>query len=242
MLVRMVTAKRRGRSAPIGTPALDGLHRGFEHGFAAECVHVDELHAGHGCRGKHGASNGVGNVVEFQVEKNARAQCGNFLDGGGPAAVKSWLPILNMPTRSATCCANSAPWIENQNQARRSDCCGMGVEVVVVIGDPDSFGVSASRQLQELEPYLAHAGMDQADFPGDTIGYINFAPFLIGPRSLIRTNSNLPFRVFTTRTTEPKGRLGCGGSEGFRVEALAIGGFAAIEPGAIPTGITPPRS
>src|SRR5882762_2739015 len=45
--------------------------------------------------------------------------------------------------------------------------------------------------------------MDQADSPGDTIGYINFAPFLIG------TSSSLPFRGFTTRTREPKGRLGC---------------------------------
>jgi len=25
-----------------------------------------------------------------------------------------------------------------------------------------------------FEPDLAHARMDQADFPGDTIGYINF--------------------------------------------------------------------
>jgi hypothetical protein len=35
-------------------------------------------------------------------------------------------------------------------------------------------------QQNQFKPNLAHAGMDQTDFPGDTIGYINFTPFLIG--------------------------------------------------------------
>jgi len=86
-------------------------------------------------------------------------------------------------------------------------------------------------QLQELEPYLAHAGMDQADFPGDTIGYINFAPFLIGT-PVIDTHQ-LELAVPGVHHTDygAKGKIGVCGSEGFRVEALAIGGFAAIEPG-----------
>ena len=32
---------------------------------------------------------------------------------------------------------------------------------------------------EKFEPDLAHARMKQADLPGDAIGYINFASFLI---------------------------------------------------------------
>jgi len=35
-------------------------------------------------------------------------------------------------------------------------------------------------QLHQLEPDLAHARVDKTEFPGDAIGYINFASFLIG--------------------------------------------------------------
>src|SRR5256885_432497 len=38
----------------------------------------------------------------------------------------------------------------------------------------------------------------------------------------------------------PKGEVGVSRSECFGVEALAIGGFATIEPGAIPTGVAHP--
>src|SRR5437016_1243989 len=72
----------RQEARPVGAhrnAGTDGLRRGFEHGRAAERVHVDELHPGHRRRGKHGAGNGVGYVVEFQVEKNAGAQGSNFL-------------------------------------------------------------------------------------------------------------------------------------------------------------------
>src|SRR6266481_6284557 len=82
--------------------------------------------------------------------------------------------------------------------------------------------------------------MNQADFPGDTIGYINFAPFLIGT-PVIDTHY---FKLAVAGVDHPddgaKRKVRMCRREGFGVEALAIGGFAAIEPGPIPTGIAHP--
>jgi len=61
----------------------DSLHRRVEHGVAAESVHVDQLHPGHGGARKHGARDGVRNIVEFQVEKNAGTKRRHFADRGG---------------------------------------------------------------------------------------------------------------------------------------------------------------
>ena len=85
----------------------DGLRGGLQHRRSAERVHVDQLHAGHCRGGKHRACNGIGNVVEFQVEEDAVVQVlAICFTASGPALVKSWLPILNMPTRSETFWAN----------------------------------------------------------------------------------------------------------------------------------------
>src|SRR5204863_6880563 len=70
------------------------------------------------------------------------------LTAAGPAAVKSWLPILNIPTRSATCFANfSAMDRESKSSETIRLLRGWASKVVVVISDPDSFGVSASREV-----------------------------------------------------------------------------------------------
>src|SRR5260370_6942665 len=84
--------------------------------------------------------------------------------------------------------------------------------------------------------------MDQADFPGDTIGYINFAPFLI--RTPVIDAYQLELAVPGVHHTDhrAKRKIGVCRSEGFRVEALAIGGFWAVEPRAIPAGIPHPRA
>jgi len=88
MLVRMrpVIAHRNASA--------DGLRGGFEHGLATKRVHVDELHSTQRRRGKHSAGNGVGNVVEFQVEKNARAECRNFFNGSGTCGGKKLVADL----------------------------------------------------------------------------------------------------------------------------------------------------
>src|SRR5437879_13476270 len=82
--------------------------------------------------------------------------------------------------------------------------------------------------------------MDQADVPGDTIGYINFAPFLIGTPVVDTYQFKLAVAGVDHTNDRAKRKVRVCRREGFAVEALAIGGFAPIEPGAIPTGITHP--
>src|SRR5713226_2521522 len=82
--------------------------------------------------------------------------------------------------------------------------------------------------------------MDKADFPGDAIGYINFASFLIG--TAIINTYQLKFPV--TGVYDPHQRaereMGVRGGECFTVEDLAVGRLAAVEPGSIPARITHP--
>src|SRR5206468_11748432 len=95
-------------------------------------------------------------------------------------------------------------------------------------------------QLHELEPYLAHAGMDQADFPGGTIGYINFAPFLIGTPVIDTYKLELPAAGVDHTDEGPKRQVGVCRCEGFTVERLTIRGLAAVKAGAVPAGIAHP--
>src|SRR6266849_1826533 len=82
--------------------------------------------------------------------------------------------------------------------------------------------------------------MDQADFPGDTIGYINFAPFLIGTPVIDTYQLKLAVPGIDHTHEGAKRQVRVCRRKSFGVEALAVGGFAPIEPGAISTGITYP--
>src|SRR5438552_6315103 len=82
--------------------------------------------------------------------------------------------------------------------------------------------------------------MNQANLPGDSIGYINFAPFLIRTAVIDAYQFKLAVAGIHYADERPKGEVGVSRSKRFAVEALAIGGFAAIEPGAIPTRVTHP--
>src|SRR5258707_12384977 len=82
--------------------------------------------------------------------------------------------------------------------------------------------------------------MDQADFPGDTIGYINFAPFLIGTPVIDTHQLEFAITGVDHANYGAKGKIGVCRSGGFRVEALAIGGFGVIESRGMPVHITPP--
>src|SRR4029077_19580201 len=82
--------------------------------------------------------------------------------------------------------------------------------------------------------------MDQANLPGDTIGYINFAPFLIGTPVIDTYYFKLAVAGVDHTDDGAKRKVRVWRREGFRVEALAIGGLAAIEPGTVPTGVTYP--
>src|ERR1700745_3524939 len=44
-------------------------------------MHVDKLHAGHSSRAKPRSRDGIGNVVEFQIEENAVAKRRDLFDG-----------------------------------------------------------------------------------------------------------------------------------------------------------------
>src|SRR5438270_6973176 len=81
--------------------------------------------------------------------------------------------------------------------------------------------------------------MDQTDFPGDTIGYINFAPFLIGTPVIDAYQLKLPVPGVHYADEGAKRQVGVCRGQGFGVEALTIGGLTPVEPGAIPTGIAP---
>src|ERR1700732_2904085 len=81
------------------------------------------------------------------------------LTAAGPAAVKSWPPILNIPTRSATCLANfSAEDKESKSRAT----------IKLLRGWVSKLNVSGAAP-------LARAGLGSRP-----IGYINFASFLVG--------------------------------------------------------------
>src|SRR5205823_1260376 len=56
----------RQQTRPVrahGHAGADGLRRRLHHGFAAERMDIQQLHAGHACCGKYGARNGIRNVM-----------------------------------------------------------------------------------------------------------------------------------------------------------------------------------
>src|SRR5258707_1677748 len=180
MLVRIVTAKRRGRSAPIGTPALMACTAASSMAFPPSACTLTSCTPVIAAEESTAPATVLGMSWNFRSRKMPVPSAATSLTAAGPAAVKSWLPILNMPTRSEIRLANlNADDSESKSSATIRLLRGWASKVVV-ISDPDSFAGSVLLgQFHELEPNLAHAGMDQADFPGDTIGYINFASFLI---------------------------------------------------------------
>src|SRR2546430_9747877 len=78
--------------------------------------------------------------------------------------------------------------------------------------------------------------MNQANLTGDSIGYINFTPFLIRTAVIDAYQFKLAVVGIHYADERPKGEVGVSRSECFGVEALAIGGLVAGETRAIPTG------
>jgi len=76
--------KQAGPVCAHGHACADGLNCRAEHGDSAEGVDVEQLNAGHSGRSEHRASDGVGNVMKFQVEENVRAELRDLPDGFGP--------------------------------------------------------------------------------------------------------------------------------------------------------------
>src|ERR1700730_3779105 len=82
--------------------------------------------------------------------------------------------------------------------------------------------------------------MDQTDFPGDTIEYINFAPFLIGTPVIDSYKFELTASGVHYADQGPKGEVGMCGSQCFAVEGLTIRGLTTVKPRSVPAGITYP--
>src|SRR5260370_36651467 len=82
--------------------------------------------------------------------------------------------------------------------------------------------------------------MDQADFPGDTIGYINFAPFLIGTPVIDTYHLKLAGPSIHDADHGSKRQVGVCRRQSLGIEDLAIGGPAAIEAGSLPASVTQP--
>src|SRR5260370_29972227 len=183
MLVRIVTARRRGLSAPIGTPALMACAAASSMALPPSACTLTSCTPDIAAAESTAPATVLGMSWNFRSRKMPVPSAAISLTAAGPAAVKSWLPILNMPTRSEIRMANlKAENSESKSRATIRLARGWASKFVVVLSDPDSFAGSMLLfgQFHELEANLAHAGMDQTNFPRDTIGYINFAAFLIG--------------------------------------------------------------
>src|ERR1700736_5416487 len=96
------------------------------------------------------------------------------LTATGPAAVNSWLPILNMPTRSAICFANfREDDSESKSRATIRLLRGWASKVSVIKVIPalgrdheDLGGLAPLWQLHQFEPDLADARVNQANLSG----------------------------------------------------------------------------
>src|SRR5882762_5138689 len=82
--------------------------------------------------------------------------------------------------------------------------------------------------------------MDQADFPGDTIGYINFATLLIGTPVIDTNKLELAGAGVHHADQGPKRKVRMRGRQGFTVEGLTIRGLATVKARAVPAGIAHP--
>src|SRR6185437_5923587 len=72
----------------------------------------------------------------------------------GPAAVNSWLPILNIPTRSQICFANFAAEDSESKSSATIKLLRGWASKLKVIGDPESDGVSVSVALASIRAGL----------------------------------------------------------------------------------------
>src|ERR1035438_4195607 len=82
--------------------------------------------------------------------------------------------------------------------------------------------------------------MNQADLPGDAIGYINFAAFLIG--AAVINSYHLKFavsRIYDTHQRVER-QIGVRGSQRLGVETLPVRSRSPVKFRTVPTGISHP--
>src|ERR1700741_2715752 len=96
------------------------------------------------------------------------------------------------------------------------------------------------RQLHQFEPHLAHSRTDQTNLSGYPIGYINFAPFLVGTPVIDAHQLKLPVAGVDDADPGTKRQIRMRCRQALRIESLTVGGLLSIESGAIPAGVTDP--
>ena len=130
MLVSTVTAMTSGGVRPSRCRGLvRRVARGLHHARPAGRVHVHHPHAERRRR-RHRLRDGVGNVVELQVEEDAVAARVNARTMSGPSEVKSRLPILNPPATPRSVSASaiaSAPALDVERDQELIHACSLFV-------------------------------------------------------------------------------------------------------------------
>src|SRR5271168_3154178 len=241
MLVSTVTASSRGRSAPIGTPALMACTAASSMALPPSACTFTNCTPGIAAAESTAPATVFGMSWNFKSRKIPGPSAAISFTAAGPAAVKSWLPILNIPTRSATCFANfKAEDSESKSRATIRLLRGWaskGTFLLVIPIQPESVLL---RQLHQLQPDLADARMNQADLPGDTIGYINFPSFLIGTPVIDTYQFKLPVPGIDHPDERTKGQVRVRGCQGLAVKPLPVRCLPAVELLAVPAGVANP--
>src|SRR6516225_5218257 len=102
-------------------------------------------------------------------------------------------------------------------------------------------GMSRRRQLHKLQTHLAHSRTDQANLSGYPIGYINFAPFLIGTAVIDAYQFEPAVADVDNAYPGAEGQIRMRRGQTLGVIALAVGGFSTIETRAVPAGVADPH-
>src|SRR5580693_8880966 len=95
-------------------------------------------------------------------------------------------------------------------------------------GSRPGYCLALLGELQQLEPDLSDARVNQSNLPGDTIGYINFAAFLIGTTVVDAHNFKLAGSGVDDADHGPEREDSVGGGKGLGVELLPVGGLLAV--------------
>src|SRR5277367_5029191 len=96
------------------------------------------------------------------------------------------------------------------------------------------------RQLHQFQPHLAYTRVDQANLPSYSIGYINFAPLLVGSSVINAHNLKLAIARVHNSNPRPKRQIRVCRRQTLGIEPLAVRRLLPVELGAIPAGIANP--
>src|SRR5439155_25380574 len=240
MLVSIVTASKRGRSIPSGTPALMSCTAAFNIALPPKACTFTSCTPFIAAADKTAPATVFGMSWNFKSRKMPGPSAAISLTPAGPAAVNSWLPILNKPTRSATCFANfTADDSESKSSATIRLLRGWASKVTV-FATPATPGSVFARYVQQFQANLVHAGVNQPDLSGYAVGYINFASFLIGTAVIDTYQFKLavPGVHDPYYGTERQVRMRRG--QCLAIESLAVCRLLAIKTRPVPAGLAYP--